>query len=111
MTDAINQSTLSVQAGALYRHFKGGLYVVIAILENSGGKEKKTVMEHNNGLMVAYMNLETGKRYWRPLFGKDGFSTPKVHEDGKKEERFTFSGYVEEIKIDHRSRYLVTQRY
>lgn len=110
MGDAISHSTLAVQSGTLYRHFKGGLYVILAVLESSNKKEKETVTDHNMGLMVAYMNLETGKKYWRPMYGEDGFVTPKV-QDGKKIERFEFSGYVEEIKIDHRSRILVTKVY
>jgi hypothetical protein len=113
MTDGVNEyrSSLMAQPGALYRHFKGGLYVVLSILEPSNKKENETVTDHNNGIMVAYMNLETGKRYWRNLFGEDGFSIPKKHEDGTMEQRFTFCGYVEEIKIDTRGRYYVTHKY
>jgi hypothetical protein len=110
MGDAIGHSNIAVQPGALYRHFKGGLYVVFAVLESSNKKENETMEDHTAGLMVAYMNLETGKKYWRPMYGEDGFTTPKVTEDGYIA-RFTFCGYAEEIRIDQRGRYYITHKY
>jgi hypothetical protein len=102
MGDAIGHSNIAVQPGALYRHFKGGMYVVFALLDPSGSDKRH---------MVAHMNLETGVKYWRPYSGEDGFTTPKITDDGKEIQRFTFCGYAEEIKIDQRGRYYITHKY
>ena len=87
-----------VRAGKVYRHFKGEPYVVIAVTDSSGDLETQS---------VTYMNLITGAMWDRSL---EEFASPKVHDNGEEEARFTHMGYAS-IGINEDGRYKVTQVY
>ncbi|MBO5195795.1 MAG: DUF1653 domain-containing protein [Clostridia bacterium] len=59
-----------------YRHFKGGMYKVVAIALHSENLEE----------MVVYQNIENGKCWVRPASMWD----EKVEYEGKTVSRFTF---------------------
>ncbi len=51
--------------GQIYKHFKGGVYRIIAVVKHTETKE----------LLVCYKDLATGEHYIRPLDGEKGFRT------------------------------------
>ncbi len=65
---------MKVNAGEIYRHFKGNVYEVIAIAKDS--EDLKDI--------VVYRNIEKGDIWTRPL---DNF-TEDVTKDGKTFKRF-----------------------
>lgn len=102
MSDGISETrSPTVQEGGVYRHFKGGLYVALAVLRPSGD---------DITYKVGYMSLEDGKRYWRNYSGHDGFTTPKIHEDGKSEERYVLCGFAT-VTLDDRGVYSITHKF
>lgn len=100
MSDGVNDGKTRIQPGGLYKHFKGGLYVVIGSMKCSD----KPWDVKNNG-KIHYVNIEDGEHYHRAIYGDDGWLTPKLIE-GKQIERFTFVGYAT-FRIDERGRYHV----
>lgn len=101
MSDAITEGKNRIIPGAMYRHFKGGLYVVIGVLKCSDNP-----VDINNA-KVHYVNLETGEHYHRNLYGEDGWLTPKIL-NGRNVTRFTFVGYAT-VNIDQRGKFHVTR--
>jgi hypothetical protein len=84
----------------VYRHDKGGLYVVLAVLDDAGDRDNK----HER--LVGYLSLEDGRKYWRSLYDiEDGWMVPR--ENGN--DRFVHIGYAD-IHIDSRGKYNVTRQ-
>lgn len=101
MSDAINESKTKITPGTMYRHFKGGLYVVVGIMKCS---------DHPwniKNAKVHYISMETGEHYHRSIHGENGWLTAKI-VDGKPVERFTFVGYAT-VTIDQRGKFHVTR--
>ena len=109
MSDGIlreNANTLVPQVGGVYRHWKGGLYVVLGVARDSGPNYLD-----NSYRKVHYMSLEDGQHYHRPMWDKEeGFCNPKIHEDNTSEEKFKFMGYAQ-VSINRRGKYLVVREY
>lgn len=102
MSDALNEISRvnkHPHAGQVFRHFKGGLYVVLTITSNS----------ENRTISVSYMSLDTGRRWDRELYGDNGWLTPKKLDNGTETERFTYVGEAE-IRIEG-GKYYVTRKY
>lgn len=93
-----------VYEGGIYKHFKGGLYVVLAILKSSEDPEDESKE------LIGYMNLMSGERYWRSYRStEDGFVTPKKHPSGEEQDRFMYWGMANEVKLTGGS-YFVTHQ-
>ena len=67
----------------IYRHYKGGRYLVVAVAENH---------EHNGDRDVVYISLLKGKYNTRPLQqdsrAQDSWTDEVVWPDGTTRERF-----------------------
>jgi hypothetical protein len=75
---------MSVTAGKVYRHYKGGRYLVTGVAETH---------HHNGDLDVVYAVLSTGKLCTRPLRKdsrvEDSWTDEVAWPDGKTRARFT----------------------
>jgi len=98
ITDARKNVAMNgVHAGQVYRHYKGGRYVVIGITWDVDDHKRST-------RRVAYLCLDDGIVHHRWLWE---FVSPKVHEGGREEDRFIRTGYAS-IGIDRNGKYTVT---
>lgn len=61
--------------GAVYRHFKGGLYTVLLEAVHSESLES----------VVVYRSHEAGTVWARPKYGPNGFLSTTFDEDGERE--------------------------
>jgi hypothetical protein len=107
MSDGIAKETLRTYppvVGGMYRHWKGGLYIVLGV-----GKDSANI--DNRERKVFYMSLEDGTCYHRPVEDEEeGWLNPKVHDDGTKQEKFQFVGYSR-LFTDSKGRYHVERVY
>jgi len=53
---------MTIREGQIYRHFKGGKYVVVGFSKYS----------ENGEMLVEYRNIETGEKWSRPLVEFEG---------------------------------------
>lgn len=108
MSDGINRETkpMLVTIGGVYRHWKGGLYVVLGVARDSGPNH-----HDNRHKKVFYMSLEDGKHHHRPMWDKEeGFCNPKIHEDNRIEDKFTLIGFAT-VSIDRKGKYHVEREF
>lgn len=68
----------SVQAGYMYRHFKGAKYVVLAVAKDH------EIQDYSESKVI-YMSMDTGEVYHRPPLD----FLALVDKDGKLVDRFT----------------------
>jgi hypothetical protein len=90
-----------VKPGNVYRHFKGGVYVVLSVSLDSEYVYDLDKRE------VSYLNLNTGITYHRDL---NEFVTPKTLSGGLEQERFTHIGEAT-VTVDEGGKYIVTRKY
>ena len=89
----------SITPGSVYKHFKGGMYAVIAVTWDTNDVHSREARK------VSYISLEDGRVYSRDL---KEFVTPKIHEEsGMEEQRFMRIGFAN-ISIDTQGIYRVT---
>jgi hypothetical protein len=75
--------TIPVDVGRCYRHYKGGLYLLVAVAETH---------EHNGDLDAVYVSLTHGKFVTRPLHRdsrhQDSWTDVVDWPDGTRRARF-----------------------
>jgi hypothetical protein len=89
VTPAIRARGPEALVPGVYRHFKGGRYLLVAVAETHN---------HNGDQDVLYVVLASGKLCTRPLFydkrGEDSWLDEVAWPDGAMRQRFTFESSI-----------------
>lgn len=97
-------SAQSVRPGDIYRHFKGGLYIILALAKDNMYPYSKDLRK------VVYLSLEDGTPYHRDMH--EFIDIVNREETGFKDvSRFTFVSPQSTILIDERGNYNVNRKY